>query len=338
MNFVKSILRVSPVVIKPSRQPFKVINCRNIWTKRVLTEKSSICQFRSSTLNTSRWFHGPVVERSIHHSNSLVVVKKRPARKKQRTDDTKTDGKFNVIAYGTAEEYDLEALHTALTKQDLYETKKFYTEGEDVLHVRSKYNVELEPRDIFFFREGSVVMWNLSENEAKTLLRNIEPYEIGPYPYEIVKLEKEVMTYAYVEDKIGGLKNETFLIQPNNDGDLEKYTFSNAMTSSVKLGIWEATLEKYIDGLASVTADLKEGRKIRMSRSAVLRKTGELFALKHLVNLDSDLLETPDFYWDREELERLFAQTCTYFSISKRKRVRIRLIWSEKIFFFFVKL
>lgn len=258
--------------------------------------------------------------------NAALVVKKRPLRKK-RFDEQGREGKFNVFAYATADEYDLESLHTALTKQDLYETKKFYTEsGEDVLHVRSKINVEPEPRDIFFFREGSVVLWNCSEPETKTILRNLKQFEISPYDEAIIKAEKEIMNYAYVDGGSGCLKDETFYVQLNGDGDLEKYTFSNAMTSSVKLGIWEAILDNYIDGLATVTSDLKDGRRIKMSRAAILRKTGELFALKHLINLESDLLETPDFYWDREALEQLFTKTCSYFSIARRKRVR-RLNW-----------
>lgn len=102
---------------------------------------------------------------------------------------------------------------------------------------------------------------------------------------------------------------------------LEKYTFSNAMALSVKLGIWEATLEKYIDSIEFVTEDLKLGRVIKMSREEVLRKHGELFALRHLINLSSDLLDTPDFYWDREQLELLYSQLCNYYSIPRRTRV-----------------
>lgn len=330
MHFVRSLISASALA-KNSLITLNLINRavhhKSLLTKNIIVEvkngKNLTCRFQPICCCSTRKFYSSQIQETVLRPNiTALTVKKRQLRKK-RLDEIKSDGKFSVFAYGTAEEYDLEALHTALTKQDLYETKKFYTEGEDVLHVRSKYNVEPEARDIFFFREGSVVMWNLSEPEAKTVLRNLQQFEISPYDEEVVKNEKEIMSYAYIEEKSGGLRNETFFIQPNNEGDLEKYTFSNAMTSSVKLGIWEATLDQYIDGLANVTTDLKEGRKIRMTRSAVLRKTGELFALKHLVNLDSDLLETPDFYWDREELERLFAQTCSYFSIAKRKRVNI---------------
>lgn len=106
--------------------------------------------------------------------------------------------------------------------------------------------------------------------------------------------------------------------------EFDKYTFSNGMALSVKLGIWEASLDRYVDSIAFVTDDLKSGRPIKMSREEVLRKQGELFALRHMINLSSDLLDTPDFYWEREELENLFQQTCGYFSISKRTRVRLK--------------
>jgi required for meiotic nuclear division protein 1 len=66
---------------------------------------------------------------------------------------------------------------------------------------------------------------------------------------------------------------------------------------------------------------LKAGRAIKLSQSEVLRKTGELFALRHMINLRSDLLDTPDFYWDREHLEPLYMRVISNLSIQKRTRV-----------------
>ncbi|XP_061752327.1 required for meiotic nuclear division protein 1 homolog isoform X2 [Nerophis ophidion] len=41
----------------------------------------------------------------------------------------------------------------------------------------------------------------------------------------------------------------------------------------------------------------------------------------HCINLRSDLLLTPDFYWDRENLEKLFDKTCKFLSINRRVNV-----------------
>lgn len=92
----------------------------------------------------------------------------------------------------------------------------------------------------------------------------------------------------------------------------------------MKLGIWEASLDNYIDSIEFVTEDLKAGKKLKMTQHEVLKKQGELFALRHSINLSSDLLDTPDFYWEREDLEQLYQETCSYFNIAKRTRVSIK--------------
>lgn len=274
--------------------------------------------------------------RTMHSSDFLNCklediqghLKKRSNRNKKTKKAKKEnmEGHFNVFAYATAEEYDLEALHTALTKQDLYQTKKFFSKDStidtgDVLYVCSKYQVENEPHEIFFFREGSVVLWNCSEEETSNLLTDLKEYELKSYERNVVMNESELMLYRYAETGNAHLKGAKFHIQKGEDGDLERYTFSNAMSQSVKLGIWESTLDRYVDSMAFVTDDMKRGKKIRMTRASVLRKTGELFALKHLINLRSDLLDTPDFYWDHERLEKLFIHTSAYFSVQRRTKV-----------------
>ena len=66
---------------------------------------------------------------------------------------------------------------------------------------------------------------------------------------------------------------------------------------------------------------MKAGTKLNLTRDQVFRKTGELFDLKHHINLSSDLLDTPDFYWDRHELEKLFVDTIHFLNIRKRTNV-----------------
>lgn len=273
-------------------------------------------------------FHGS--DRNIIQPNvAPLVMKKRPPRKKRPVAQAK-EGKFNVTAYATAHEYDLDGLHLALIRTNQFATQNFYADSDqEVLHIQLKQGEwgtasahSGEPQEVFFFREGSTVLWNCSDEQAQLVWQYLRAYEINPYTAAVVEDEKEIMDYAYaVEGQSGGFKKEMFWLRTDEPNDLCKYTYSNAMTSSVKLAIWEAMLNEYIDGLAAVTSDLKNGKSLRISRAAVLRKTGELFALKHLVNLNSELLGTPDFYWEHESLEKLFTRTCHYFSISKRKRV-----------------
>lgn len=287
--------------------------------------------------------------RYAHAAAATAVTKIDPKTtlrtRKKRNDTAEAElsmlGFFNVTAYTTAEEYNLEAIKHALHTQQLYTTKKFFSTDnlgveQDVLYVTAKYKVGRESRDIFFFREGSVVFWNFNDTETNNILSFLRPYEKDAYLMPIVRNESESMPYTYVPeaavDVEGDLveaqsppnaffQNGKFYLTSGGENFLQKYTFSNAMSISIKLGMWEATLDRYIDSMEYLTEDLKKGRRIRISRAEMLRKTGELFALRHSMNLSSDLLDTPDFYWDREKLEALYLQVCSYFSISRRTRV-----------------
>lgn len=67
--------------------------------------------------------------------------------------------------------------------------------------------------------------------------------------------------------------------------------------------------------------EIESGKKLTVTRQHVFRKTGELFSLRHRLNLSSDLLDIPDFYWDREDLEAHFLKTRKTYSIDRRTRV-----------------
>ncbi|KAF5297029.1 hypothetical protein FQA39_LY12243 [Lamprigera yunnana] len=260
---------------------------------------------------------------NLEETISSLQIKKRPVRKKRSLEDEgpREPGHYNVVAFATAEEYNLEKLSEALQKQDLYLSQAVENNSE-VLHALAKYQVGNEPREIFFFREGSVVMWNITDLESSNLLAFLKRYEQDSYSEKLVQSEMELMNYRHqIDEKRSTLeKNGEFLVT-SQENLLDKYTFSNTIALSVKLGIWEALLDKYIDSIEYITEDLKQGKKIKLSREEVLRKHGELFALRHLINLSSDLLDIPDFYWDREQYETLYTKMHTYFSIGKRTKV-----------------
>lgn len=69
----------------------------------------------------------------------------------------------------------------------------------DVVHAVAKYEVGHEPREIFFFREGSIVMWNISDLESGNILRFLKNYEQHRYSDELVNTESELMNYTYAD-------------------------------------------------------------------------------------------------------------------------------------------
>lgn len=286
-------------------------------------------QCTSSFIHSNSQISSNIMKNNVaknQNGNSVMGATKKKATRKKRfimENEELHSHIWSVKAMATAEEYNLEELLVGLTNEQLYIPHKIPTSASslpDVIHARAKYEVETEPRELFFFREGTVVMWNISELECSNILLFLKRYQENSYPEKIVELESETMKYLYAEKGHSRLEHGNFVIAQCATS-LDKYTFSNAMAQSVKLGIWEATLDQYIDSIEFVSEDLKVGNKLKLTQQQVLKKQGELFALRHSINLSSDLLDTPDFYWERDDLEFLYQQICSYFSITKRTKV-----------------
>lgn len=70
-------------------------------------------------------------------------------------------------------------------------------QGEDVVHIKARYNVDDEPREVFFFREGTAIFWNVSDLEISNFLRFLKPFERNSYDEKLVVNEKEIMSYVH---------------------------------------------------------------------------------------------------------------------------------------------
>nr|XP_037280461.1 required for meiotic nuclear division protein 1 homolog [Rhipicephalus microplus] len=274
--------------------------------------KTSICCFQYEIRICGR------VVAATSRSSSSLPIKTRLARKKPAPEAPVSS--LTAVAYSTAEEYDLKSILNALKEQGLYKEKVISEDLDDVLYASAKYQVSEESRELFIFREGSVVFWNFPEIERKAVLKFLKPHEEHSYSPSLVNQEVEALEFTYHENKTKFHDGSIYLSR-DGEGDLEKYTFSSGLALSVKLAIWEASLDSYVMSIEDIIEDMKQGRTIRMTREQVFRKTGELFSLRHLINLSSDLLDTPDFYWDRPTLESLYVKVIKYMNINRRTKV-----------------
>ncbi|XP_066536488.1 required for meiotic nuclear division protein 1 homolog [Hoplias malabaricus] len=231
---------------------------------------------------------------------------------------------MQCIAYATADQYHLPTLCHDLMSNGFFEIRDLPRDASNVLVIGTE--MAAKPDDtalMFFFREGSVVFWNVAETAVKKVMRILEQHEIQPYEVALVHWENEEINYTVGEGNSKLLRGN-FIFNSEMDYDqilLEKFAFSNALSLSVKLAIWEVSLDNFVESIQSIPETLKSGKTVKLSRAEVLQKIGELFALRHCINLSSDLLITPDFYWDREDLEQLYDKTCQFLSINRRVKV-----------------
>ncbi|XP_029453166.1 required for meiotic nuclear division protein 1 homolog [Rhinatrema bivittatum] len=231
---------------------------------------------------------------------------------------------MQCTAFATAEEYHLGTLCHDLTSHGFFEVKSLPRDAANVLVVGTENFAKSNDLGmVFFFREGSVVFWNVEEKTMKYVMQLLERHEIQPYEVALVYWENEDISYRIGEGRSSLNRGEILLnleLEPD-EAVLEKFAFSNALCLSVKLGIWEASLDNFVESIQSIPEMLKARKKMKLSHDDVMQKIGELFALRHRINLSSDLLITPDFYWDREHLEQLYDKTLQFLSINRRVKV-----------------
>ncbi|XP_032506873.1 required for meiotic nuclear division protein 1 homolog isoform X2 [Phocoena sinus] len=231
---------------------------------------------------------------------------------------------MRCTAFATADEYHLGSLSQDLASHGYVEVTSLPRDAANILVIGMENSAkEGDPGTIFFFREGAAVFWNVTDKTMKHVMQVLEKHEIHPYEIALVHWENEELNYSKTE---GQSKLHRGEIRLNSELDLddvilEKFAFSNALCLSVKLAIWEASLDKFVESIQSIPEALKAGKKVKLSHEEVMQKMGELFALRHHINLSSDFLMTPDFYWDRENLEELYDKTCRFLSITRRVKV-----------------
>uniref|UniRef100_A0A3Q3WC96 DUF155 domain-containing protein n=1 Tax=Mola mola TaxID=94237 RepID=A0A3Q3WC96_MOLML len=247
---------------------------------------------------------------------------KQPSRTNQPALNEDKD-MMQCIAFATADQYHLPTLCHDLINQGFHEID-LPRDASNVLVIST--DMAAKPDDdalMFFFREGSVVFWNVEERTLKRAMRILEHHEIQPYEVALVHWENEEISYTLGEGNTK-LERGNFILSERMDqyeAVLEKFAFSNALCLSVKLAIWEVSLDNFVESIQSIPETLKSGKRVKLSSAEVMKKIGELFTLRHCINLRSDLLLTPDFYWDRENLEKLYDKTCQFLSINRRVNV-----------------
>ena len=93
---------------------------------------------------------------------------------------------------------------------------------------------------------------------------------------------------------------------------------AHGLSQSVKLDVFENSIEKTIENTRYLPAELAEKGKISLSRKKISQKIGALFAERNSVNLHSDILDTPEFFWRRPRYEPYYHMASQYMDIATR--------------------
>lgn len=247
----------------------KVVNfCLGCWRSNAITTPfSSVCKRWSATGHFFPRHYGSgrarLTSAEIQSDNDNLLKNRRKFKVLPASSEIKP-GCWTVAAYATAETYNLNELRDALKEQGLYIPSEL-TSNEILksgvgcaLHTVAKYQVSPENRHMYYFEEGTVIMWNINKFEQNTVLDFLKPYEENRYEPRHIYAELETMAYQYnPQSKKSYIQDGTMHIgtmeKSAEDIESDRYTLANAMSLSVKLGVLEEILEEYIRDIEFLT-------------------------------------------------------------------------------------
>jgi uncharacterized Rmd1/YagE family protein len=211
---------------------------------------------------------------------------------------------MRCTSYCTSSSYDVLRLYQALQKRGPCQLYR------DLVHCQIK---DRPKGDVFFLAYGAIVCWGLTEDEEKEILLFLKEFEKEP----LAKVEIDEFSFAYGDT----MKIEEDEITIQNKNILTKVAISHGLAQSVKLTTFEEMIQRTIDLSKKLPEDLARKGKIFLSRKEISQKMGELFIERNSINLHSEVLDTPEFFWEHPELENFYRRTAHYLDVSKRVEV-----------------
>lgn len=206
--------------------------------------------------------------------------------------------------------------------------------------------------ELFIFSYGVAVFWNFTEAQEKEILADLvfaseerkeegsggsidEDYEeefahnttgqdwgkLGSRSYrhaERHEIETEEFHFVYSpQAERPRIFNDMITLRSGDH--MVKLAMSHAIAQSTKLCRFEARMDTNMHNVKHVPKVLALTGKLGMQREDVLKMSGKLFQLRVDVNLSSNVLDTPDFFWEAEpSLHPLYSAVREYLEIDQR--------------------
>lgn len=177
-------------------------------------------------------------------------------------------------------------------------------------------------QEVFVFDFGAAVFWGFSRGEETNLLKTFRMFVTKGY------VDKE--EFQSGEDDMAFCPSSTatdfsiandFITLPEQAPVKQRLSISFAIAQSSVLGIFEARIERKIDEYKYIPETLAAYGKVHLSEKQLGIMIGEVFVVRHDVNLHTEILDTPSFFWKEEWFEKNYQIVMEYLEMSGRTQI-----------------
>jgi len=183
----------------------------------------------------------------------------------------------------------------------------------DVLRLTEERNSDLR---LFIFKNGTVVTWGLKRHEVIDYLETFKQYADKPISF----LVRDEFSYQ-ISDKTAIEPHGFFdvdCVYLEEDSDELKLGLSYGFSQSVKLQYFEKTIDVLIDKYTPLIQHLSSKGHMPIKRNHIRQIIGEILGAKSEMNLISNFLYHPKYFWQHPNMEGCFSMLERYLHIQRR--------------------
>lgn len=215
---------------------------------------------------------------------------------------------MECLSYCLANKTDINALEKSLSSIDDFSTdlSRYVLILKDVA----------KDKMICIFKHGTLVSWNVKRHELKKLFNTLLMHSQGKLTSPIFDgfhfeygNQTKIVPHPY-------FNTEEITLEDKSD-DL-KLALSYGFSQSVKLKSYEEKLDNFIGQYMPYIYRLTHDKKFKISRRRIRQIIGEMITVKSELNLLSDFLYQPKFFWQHPNLEEYYLMLERYFDITER--------------------
>lgn len=233
---------------------------------------------------------------------------------------------MECLSYCLAEKIDLQLLEKNARALEIYKVS------------RQSQVIILDPIGLrgvcFIFSNGTMVTWGMKR------------YQLRPFLNLVAQSSNQLLAKPLF-DGVSYVKSDVTKLAPHDyfnvellmleEIDLETtLSLSYGFSQSVKLKYFEEKLETLIQRYLPMTQKLSKKGKMFASRKKVQKIISEILSAKAELNLTSDFLYAPKFFWQHPNLEENFLKLRKYMDVQVRaETVNEKLNTLNEIFLMF---
>ncbi|OXV12122.1 hypothetical protein Egran_00118, partial [Elaphomyces granulatus] len=184
--------------------------------------------------------------------------------------------------------------------------------------------------ELFVFSYGVVVFWNFTERQEKDVLADLTfsslgttgpPLSLATQPLSGEDFETEEFHFEY-STEISRPRVFNDMITLRSGDHMIKLGISHGISQSTKLCFFEEAMAKQMVEAKDIPRRLAVTGKLGLKREEVFQILGRLFKSRVEVNLSSNVLDVPNFFWESEPtLYPLYIAVREYLEIKPRIQV-----------------